>query len=192
MRTLFICLSMCGVALPGCERLRTKPSSSPASARTSEPPKTPSPTRPPLVAPASSDSAKQPGAPATEPRSSRGTLTVRVYDTPLELQLDALTVCGGEFKLAGFGVRYVGQMSQNWRSQFQRHVALQKRSVQFGESEMELPMIGTVKVLSGQLIIDEVVNENPSRVKGRIAFTLPGPDGPSSFNGTFEVGIVAK
>jgi hypothetical protein len=122
----------------------------------------------------------------------RGVLKVRVYDTPLDLQLDVLTILGGSFKLEGFGVRYVGKMSQNWQAQLGKPIAIERRSTAFGDSEMDLPMIGKVGVVGGTMLLENIVDQDAPRVRGHIAFTLPGPNGPASFTGEFEVDVVFK
>ena len=60
------------------------------------------------------------------------------------------------------------------------------------ESAMELPQIGSVKVAGGIIVLDEAVSRDPARVRGRISITLPGPEGPATFAGKFEVGVVVK
>lgn len=195
MRTFLICLSMCVAANSGCQRLKSRQSahSLPTEAsKVAASRSTTVPSRPVVSLPGIAERPLRQPPGTSERRPRRGSLTVRVYDTPLDLQLDALTVRGGEFKLEGYGVRYVGQMSLNWRSQIQRPVMLQQRSAALGDSEMELPMIGTVKVVSGQLVIDEIVEVDPARVRGRITFSLPGPEGVTHFAGTFEVDVIAN
>jgi hypothetical protein len=117
---------------------------------------------------------------------------VKVYDTPLDLQLDALTILGGSFKLEGFGVRYVGRMSQNWQAQLGKPVAIERRNTAFGDSEMDLPMVGKVGVVGGTILLDKIVDQGAPRVHGHVAFTLSGPNGPASFTGDFEVDVIVQ
>jgi hypothetical protein len=119
-------------------------------------------------------------------------MTLRVYDTPLDYILYALTIHrDGTFRLSGQGTTYVGRISKNWQSMLGQPLAIEP-SVAGMESEMDLPMIGKVKVQSGRIVLDELVDRHADRVKGRIEFSLPGPDGPSTFAGTFEVGVVTE
>ncbi len=105
----------------------------------------------------------------------RGALKVKVYDTPLEIQLDALTIFGGGYKLEGFGVRYVGSMSQNWQAQFGKPVAIERRNAAFGDSEMDLPMVGKVGVVGGTILLDEVVEQDFPRCAATSRLRFPDP-----------------
>jgi len=117
-------------------------------------------------------------------------MIVRVYGTPLDFPLDGLAIKNGTYRLSGQGMNFVGRMSQNVR--IGQSIAIEPRVKGLGESELDLPQVGKTKVVSGQIRFDEFVGESTSRVKGRIAFALQGPDGPTTFEGTFEVGIIAQ
>jgi hypothetical protein len=113
-----------------------------------------------------------------------------VSGTQLDFILDGLAIKDGTYRLSGQGMNFVGRMSQNVR--IGQSVAIEPRLKGLGESELDLPQVGKTKVVSGQIKFDEFVGESTSRVKGRIVFALQGPDGPTSFEGTFEVGIVGQ
>jgi len=119
--------------------------------------------------------------------AAKGKMIIRVYGTALDFDLDALTWKSGTYRLSGRGINFVGRMSQNVRAG--QLIAIEPRVAGVGESELDLPQVGKTKVISGRIKLDEVIGQ--SRIKGRISFSLQGPDGPSSFEGTFEVGIVS-
>ncbi len=122
--------------------------------------------------------------------SAKGKMIVQVFGTALDYNLDALTFKGASFRLSGQGISFVGRSSQNW--QVGQIVAILPHVEGVGDSELDLPQVGKTKVLSGEIKLDEFVGESNARVKCHIAFTLEGPDGPASFEGTFEVGVLSK
>jgi hypothetical protein len=199
MRKLVIGWCCGAIIISGCSRLKQNQSATSAANR-NEPAATPArpagqapvSSRPVAVLPGPAHPPSRPPAAPVDRKPRKGTLTVLVYETPLDLQLDALTLHGGQFKLEGFGVRYVGRMSQDWRRHMQKPVALEKHSELFGDSEMDLPMVGVVKVHSGELVIDEIIDVEPARIRGHLRFALPGPDGISTFAGKFEVDLVSR
>ena len=129
-------------------------------------------------------------APAT---NTRGSATITVEGTPLnDFILYSLTLDNGTYRLDGYGLALVGRMSREWSGQVGKPVAILPEIAGVGISELDLPMIGLTKVTGGQIVIDQVVNRDPPRVKGRLTMQLQGPDGKPSFSGTFEVGIVVK
>jgi hypothetical protein len=120
----------------------------------------------------------------------KGKMIILVFGTALDYDLDALTFKNGTFRLSGHGINFVGRASQSWRKG--QSVAIEPRVNGVGESELDLPQTGKIKVISGQIKLDDATNEPNMRIKAHITFTLQAPDGPSSFEGTFEVGVLTQ
>ncbi len=210
MHRLLPALVLALVLLPGCKRGRmaqtnTKepPPNTPVARQQpparNENPGPPGPGFAPGPVAGNPPPAATPGAPSWHGgdrpanTTSRGTATIGVDGTPLnDFILYGLTIDNGAFRVDGQGIALVGRMSRDWAGSIGKPIAVASEIAGIGKSELDLPMIGVMKVVAGQLVIDQVVSKSPPRVKGRLLFQLQGPDGRSSFTGTFEVGIVVK
>jgi hypothetical protein len=199
-RSLLLLLLVLAV-LPGCMRKRAAATVSstaktdPSFARSTSTPGKTEPSFGRLTStPGNNQSPPPSQTPSSMPVTVKGHMTLNVEGTNLEFPLDAFTIQGDSFQLAGQGMKLTGSLGGNWSNNPEKlagqSLTVSQRDPFFGNSEFDLPGTGIAPVVSGTILIERV-SVGP-RLQGKITFTLQGPFGNRPFEGTFNVGVVKK
>jgi len=89
-------------------------------------------------------------------------------------------------------MRFVGRLDGSWESSIGKSLAILPEVPGVGGSTVELPGDSAAKVISGDLVLDEIVRRGPPRVRGQLMVVVKSPSNEVTYGGDIEVDVVEK